>query len=152
MNKEIKDFIDEKVEQFKSELIKSIEEKEKTKTVWDLEEGDKYFSIYPNGDIIRHTFDNIDFDIRAREIGNMFLTKEDAQFESERRKIEAVFKRYCRHFEYGEKNYYILCVYPEKSIYITSKINTNDGTLYFKSKKAAQKVIDEVGKDRLLKY
>ena len=35
MNKEIKDFIDEKVEQFKSELIKSIEEKEnKPKTVW----------------------------------------------------------------------------------------------------------------------
>lgn len=153
MNKEIKDFIDEKVEQFKSELIKNIEEKEKenNKTVWDLKDGDRYYVIYPR-DIECYTFDGQDFDIEARENGNMFLTREEAKFEFERKKIEAVMRKYNVPFEYRENNWSIYYDHGIKALGVTYWSDNNYGVYHFKTKEIAQKVIDEVGKDRLLKY
>lgn len=152
MNKEIKKYIDEKVEQFKSELIKSIEEKEnKPKTVWDLKDGDRYYIIYPRN-IEYYAFNGQDFDIEIRENGNMFLTREEAEFELERRKIEAIMKKYSRPFECEKCNWIIFYDYVHKAIDVTYSANYDYGTIYFESKEVAQKVIDEVGKGRLLKY
>lgn len=153
MNKDIKEYIDEKVEQFKSELIKSIEKKENNpKTVWDLKGGDKYYFITIDGEIDSFAFSHHCFDIRTREIGNMFLTQEEAEFELERRKIEAIMKKYNVPFENGKENYFIYYDYRKESILIGFRFHISYGIQHFKTREIAQKVIDEVGKDRLLKY
>lgn len=152
MNKEIKDYIDEKVEQFKSELIKSIEEKEnQPKKIWNIEKGDKYYTIV-NGHIQLYRFDNFSSDIAARNIGNMFLTQEEAEFELKRRKIEAIMKKYSSPFEYEKNNWVIYYSHIYKTIGVAYWGNNDYGVYYFKTKEIAQQVIDEVGEERLKKY
>ncbi|SFE89473.1 hypothetical protein [Peptostreptococcus sp. D1] len=153
MNKEIEKYINEKVEQFKNELIKSIEdkEKEKTKTVWDLKEGDNYYFLAINGRIDSYTFNHRGFDTAARELGNIFLTREEAEFEVERRKIETVMRKYSRPFKNIGSNYFIYYIHSWSKILITTTY-INAGYYYFDSKEAAQQVIDEIGEDRLKKY
>lgn len=152
MNKEIEKYIDEKVEQFKSELIKSIEykEKEKTKTVWDLKDEDKYYFITIDGEIDSFTFNHHCFDIRTREIGNMFLTEEKAEFELERRKIEVVMRKYSRPYK-EEGDFYIYYSHSLSMIVIGTTI-VNAGNCYFESIEMAQKAIKEIGEERLKKY
>jgi len=123
----------------------------KPKTVWDLKDGDVYYVIYPK-DIECFTFNGHDFDKELRENGNMFLTQEEAEFELQRRKIETIMKKYSAPFEDGKDNWIIFYDYSNKFIYITSRILTDDGTLYFKTKEIAQQVVDEIGKERLKKY
>lgn len=155
MNKEIKEYINDEVEKFRNELtskVNAILEKEnKLKTVWDLKDEDTYYAIYPTS-IKSYIFNGDDFDNSIRNMGNMFLTQEEAEFELERRKIEVVMKRYSRPFECGKRNWIIFYDYAHKVIDVTYSIHYDYGTIYFESKKIAQQVIDEVGKDRLKKY
>lgn len=156
MNKEIEKYINDEVEKFRNELTSKVdailEKENKPKTVWDIEFGNKYYFIQPEGLIVWNKFNKDGFDLNARSIGNMFLTKEEAQFELERRKIEAIMKKYSVPFENGKGNYFIYYAYSNKSICISSRIRTDDGIPYFESKKMAQKVIDKIGEERLKKY
>lgn len=66
----------------------------KPKTVWDLKKGDIYWYFSSFGMFISDTWNNYDTDIARRSLGSCFLTKEDAEFEVERRKIEAILLKY----------------------------------------------------------
>lgn len=122
------------------------------KTIWDLKtkDGETYYCLYGVGDIMREPF-NTKYDEGARDIGNAFLTREEAEFEKERRKIETIMWKYSRPFEWSGENwsidysYYRLLITPNVNVY-------NSGLPYFESKEITQKVIDEIGEDRLIKY
>lgn len=122
------------------------------KTIWDLKtkDGETYYRLYGVGDIMREPF-NTKYDEGARDIGNAFLTREEAEFEKERRKIETIMWKYSRPFEWSGENwsidysYYRLLITPNVNVY-------NSGLPYFESKEITQKVIDEIGEDRLIKY
>lgn len=156
MNKEIEKYINDEVGKFRNELISKVdailEKENKPKTVWDLKRGDKYYLIMIDGEIKFFTFDNHPFDVRTREIRNMFLTQEEAQFELERRKIKVIMSKYSRSFECGRCNWIIFYDYVHKAIDVTYSTNYDYGTIYFESQKIAQQVIDEIGEDRLKKY
>lgn len=66
----------------------------KPKTVYELKKVDKYYYIDTFGTACSDIWDNDEIDNGRREIGNCFLTKEDAEFEVERRKIEAILLKY----------------------------------------------------------
>ncbi len=155
MNKEIEKYINDEVEKFRNELTRKIdtmlEKENKPKTVWDLKDEDTYYAIYPR-DIECYTFNGDDFDNSIRNMGNMFLTREEAEFELERRKIEAVMRKYSRPFEEEKNNYFIYYDHCTKVILTSCWRNCDFGVYYFKTKEIAQKVINEIGEDRLKKY
>lgn len=122
------------------------------KSIWDLEtkDGKTYYRLYGAGNIVIESF-SAKCDEDARDMGNAFLTREEAEFERERRKIEAIMKKYSRPFEWSGENWSI--DYSYYRLLITSNVNVyNSGLPYFESREIAQKVIDEIGEDRLIKY
>lgn len=156
MNKEIEKYINDEVEKFRNELTSKVdailEKENKSKSVWDIEKGDVYYFIGVDGEINSFDFTHHCFDIEARENGNIFLTQEEAEFELERRKIDAVMRKYSRPFEEGKNNYFIYYDHCVKVILTSCWRNYDFGVYYFKTKEIAQKVIDEIGEDRLKKY
>ena len=127
--------------------------KDRPKNIWDLETKDRetYYRLCGNGCVCSDFFSSItDKDIR--DMGNAFLTKEEAEFERERRKIEAVMRRYARPFKHEEDNWYIECSHASKHIGIDALCEYDCGIIYFESEEIAQMVVDEIGRDRLIKY
>ena len=128
----------------------------KPKSVWDLTEEDMYYCIH-NGYISQYLFDS-DTDKDIRDLGNAFLTREEAELEVERRKCEAILLKYGTRDMMSLANYltdkfYIIYNNYDNLIEIESKQFTHtQGTIYFKSKELARKAIDEVTEERLKKY
>lgn len=126
--------------------------KDPTKTVWNLQKGDKCFFINSIGSMIPVKWDGTYCAIRNLEIGNAFLTKEEAESEVERRKIETEMIRLGgrRNFKFNGNNF---------SIYYSDGLNValwhltiNQGSIYFDTRKEAEDAIEHIGEDRLRKY
>lgn len=129
---------------------------EKPKSVWYLKEGDTYYSIYGNGSVSseKKWFDD-EYENNYREIGNVFLTEEEAKYEIERRMIETEMLKLCgrRKFELGKANWYL--EYRPMSEGIEAMWTTYEmrqGTIYYDSEEKAKKVVEIIGKDRIKKY
>lgn len=126
----------------------------KTRMVWDLKEGDRYYYFDDYDGVNFSTWNDIDVDITRRYFDNCFLTKEEAKFEVERRKIEAILLKYGRReFKYSEGNHYIYYDYSESSIEIGYYKSCQDqGAVYFDTEELCQKAIEEAGEDNIKKY
>ena len=153
MREDLKKIIEDNWEDIKELIIGKAEAEQKPKSIWDLdiEGGGEYYYVDSNGGVGLSYFDSV-YDEQTREIRNAFLTREEAEFELERRKIEAIMKKYSRPFEKGKRNYYIYYDYARDKILIDIYYSVSDGIPYFESEKIAQKAIDEIGEDRLKKY
>lgn len=133
---------------------------EKPKTVWDLKNDDTYYLIDTDGDVMNETWNDkyIDIDSKFRKNGNVFLTKEEAENDVERRKVETEMLRLGgrREFKNGENNYYIVCDFDSSRFAICIFNNKIDGfapmTIYFDSAKECRNAIETIGEDRLRKY
>ena len=126
----------------------------KPKTVYELKKGDKYYYIDTFGTACSDIWDNDEIDNGRREIGNCFLTKEDAEFEVERRKVKTILLKYGRRkLKYSEDNYYMDCEDREQpfEIYCCSYSQTQ-GVIYFDTEELCQKAIEEAGEDNIKKY
>lgn len=134
------------LDELKIELKKLINHELKPK------KGDRYYYIDSFGNICVDEWDNCVADNQKLEIGNVFETREKAKFEVERLKILAIMKKYSRPFIQGERNYYIEINHKHDSIEVSSFSIYDYGVPYFESEETAQKVIDEIGEDRLKKY
>ena len=130
----------------------------KPKSVWDLKDGDEYWYITLLGYVEEVSYQSDDEDIKIINAGNAFLTKEEAEFEVERRKCEAVLLKYGTRdlMSFGDKytkKYYIQYDYDVNEIMIFKHYSLGiQGVINFKTEELAQKAIDEVGEDRLKKY
>lgn len=166
MKTDIEKYVNSKLEEFEKEMNKKREEFEqdlkeeiarmsRPKSIWDLKavDGDRYYYISLEGGIGEGVFNTIR-DSWIRSKGDAFLTREEAEFELERRKIEAVMKRYSRPFDEDKINYFIECNHHSngKTIGINYYYSTDYGTPCFESKEIVRKVVDEIGEDRLKKY
>ena len=158
INKELEEFIKDETKAFEERLRAKAEELQeqipgKHKTIWDLDisNHDEFYLLNGRGYIEDRCFNGY-FDSSARDIGNAFLTREEAEFELERRKIEVIMKKYSRPFAMSKRNYYIYYDYAMDKVIIDIYYSVSDGIPYFESEKIAQKVIDEIGKDKLKKY
>ncbi len=126
----------------------------KPKTVWDLKIGDRYWFLDSYGNVCDCVLGNGVIDNGRRAIGNCFLTREEAEFEVERRKVEAILLKYgSRDFEYSENNNYMYYEHSESSIEIGHYRSCQDqGTIYFDTEELCQKAIKEAGEDNIKKY
>ena len=156
---DIKKYVIERTEAFKKELNEEVKQMIKeadqgqVKSVWDLNTKDEeeYYRLYHNGAIILCAFSS-SIDRLFRYLGNAFLTKEEAEFELERRKIEAIMRKYSKPFKYGESDYCIEYYHNNNTLNICRYSAINYGIPYFKTIEIAEKVIEEIGEDRLRKY
>lgn len=82
------------------------------------------------------------------------MTKEEAEFEVERCRVEAILLKYGRReFKYDEKNYQLSYVYDDYRIDIDGyAIYQNQGAIYFDTEELCLKAIDEAGEDNIKKY
>lgn len=130
----------------------------KSETVWDLKEDDTYYLIDCDGEVMYTEWYDICLDNDCREIGNVFLTREEAECEIERRKVETEMLRLGgrREFRNGENNYYIVCDF-DSSHFAIRVFNDNiecfaKGMIYFDSAKECRNAIETIGEDRIKKY
>lgn len=159
MNNDIRKLIEDNWEDIKELIVKKAEAEQKPNTIWDLETKDRkeYYRIEASGFIEDSCFNAI-YDKYVREAGNAFLTREEAEFEVERRKIEAILRKYSRPFKNcnpvdpDDANYCIEHNINNNALKIGSYRSVNLGVLYFESEEIAWKVINEIGEDRLKKY
>lgn len=157
-------------EELESKILEAIKYEEienyGIKSIWDLDTDSnaEYYQLTSMGDIANRCFSDV-YDVYLRSMGNAFLTKEEAEFERERRKIEAIMRRYSRPFRKSGDIYYKDSYYIEFDIESRElKVKTSYryslgfpyryslGVPYFETEEIAQKVIDEIGEDRLKKH
>lgn len=124
----------------------------KTKTVWDLKDGDTYYFVDVYGDVWDSAWHDERIQTHRRSQGNMFLTKEEAEFEAKRREVVTKVRKYTRPFKSNEFNW---CPYWRSEgnsiqyyVFETCMCNMD----YFDSKELIRKAIDEVGEDDFKKY
>ena len=159
LSEKIEKYVIERTEEFKKELNEEVKQMIKeanqgqVKSIWDLkkEDSEKYYCIEPDGRITQYMFNDV-FDEDSRDMGNAFLTKEEAEFELERHKVEAIMRKYSQPFTPGFGDWYICYNYGSGDIYFDYIYNVDYGIPYFESREVAQKVVDKIGKDRLKKY
>ena len=126
----------------------------KPTTVWDLKDGDRYWSISSYADVYNKTWKNVVVDNWRRNIGNCFLTKEDAEFEVMRRKVETTLLK-CgrREFKNKDYNFYIVYDHAESLVGILNDtFRQYSNTIYFDTKELCQKAIEEAGENNIKKY
>lgn len=124
------------------------------KTVWNLKDGDRYWSISSYADVYNKTWKNVVVDNWRRNIGNCFLTKEDAEFEVMRRKVETTLLK-CgrREFKNKDYNFYIVYDHDESLVGILNDtFRQYSNTIYFDTKELCQKAIEEAGENNIKKY
>lgn len=134
--------------------LKELLVKPKPKTVWDLKDGDEYWHISTINNNNYATWNGNAWDLAIRENGNAFLTYDEAKFELERRKCEAIMLKYGRRtFKYEQNNYLIRFDNTNKKVEVDFwYIYQFQGSIYFDTEELAQKAIDEIGEERLKKY
>lgn len=129
---------------------------EKPKTVWDLKKGDTYYVIGGNGEVMNAIWANIYIDKDCRKNGNVFLTKEEAEFEVERRKVETEMLRLGgrRNFKKGESNWYIRYNFYTDSLNVDYNMydSYGQGIIYFDSEEKAKEIIKTISEDKIIKY
>ena len=125
---------------------------DKPKTIWDVKEGDECFFITAIGNVFSRKWDGSYCALRNMEIGNVFLAKEEALVDLERRKVEV--EMLClggrRTFKKGENNWFI---YYNDGLNVTVfNDSISQGAIYFDSEDEAHNAIKTIGEDRIKKY
>lgn len=140
------------------EELEKLLAKPRLKTVWEMEENQIYLVIKPNGDVSYLRWEDDSFDRAMRNAGNIFLTKQEAEFESERRKIEAIMLKYGTRdmMSLGDENvkkYHIIYNHESDDLFVMVVTRcTSQGSIYFATEELAERVIDKIGKEKLKKY
>lgn len=115
--------------------------------------GDEYWCL---GDWLLPTLLTYEDDYTDRgrkHSGNIYKTKEEAEFAADKLKVEAELRKFSRPFENGEFNYYIFFYIDGDDVEVGYKVSCHSqGTIYFESEEKAQQAIDAVGVDRIKKY
>lgn len=133
-------------------------EEPKPKTVYDLKDGDWCFFLTESGTIMKGIWRDDSGDHNRIRLGNVFLTKEDAEFTVERLKVIAELKKYAKEFSDEEwlnqsiVKHYIIFDYEDHVINIGYVCFTKVSDIYFESEEKAQEAIKAVGEDRIKKY
>lgn len=127
-------------------------QKPKPKTILDLKIGfDTYYYVDESGDVGISTWYDWDCDKERFNIGNAFLTEEEAEKDTERRKVEALLLKYGgrRWFDGHNHNFHIGLDEYEEHLKAYILMTPTQGTIYFDTSARAQKAISEIGEERI---
>ena len=139
-----------------AEDIKVALEEYKKKQIWP-QEGDKYYHLGYDGNVTWDRYNDDFVDKNRFRLGNMFKTKEEAEFKLEQLRVLHELGQLADDDKIDAyKNYHYMLIYDfdKSAVKICDIVCANFmyGTHYFKSKESAQAAINKIGEDRLKKY
>ena len=115
-----------------------------------------YYIIDNDGKITTCVWLDNNFDRRRWELGNVFFTKESAEFAREKKKVEVELERYAKKHNGPIRSDSFYLSYndsmDEKLDYEVWSVRRPLGAVPFTSKQVLDDAIEAVGKDRILKY
>lgn len=115
--------------------------------------GDEYWCL---GDWLLPTLLTYEGDYTDRgrkHSGNIYKTKEEAEFAAEKLKVEAELRKYSRPYEHGSFNYYLFFdIESDRLATDFTSYCSPQGAIYFESEKKAIEAIETVGEERIKKY
>lgn len=123
--------------------------------------GDDYYYIDSTGSILHTRWDTINdtptnVDRGRRDIGNVFKTKEEAEFERERLKVLNQLKSLSdddQKWDNENVHYYIVYESDYNKLKVwDNRVAKLPHPYWFKSKESAENAIKTIGEDRLKKY
>ena len=138
-------------------LVKKASEGKESK-IWKPKDGQGYYTIF-NGEICNYYWNGVSFDEQAFAVGDVFLTREEAVEELERRKILTQWKRLS--VEAGEEenpwdanncHWYVFYKSNLKEIDIDFYSEFNLGIVYFPSLESLENAIQIIGEENVKKY
>lgn len=149
----MQDKVMELIEEFEARL-KSLKEEYNN----EFECGDLYFYIIDGCYVGQKNWYKEYVDKRRYEYGNAFKTREEAEFEAEKRRALYELKQLGRGFRPNESNYYI-CLHHDspdnqKKLFYKSMTEVEHvyGDYYFDSIPKAKDAVYRIGEERILKY
>lgn len=139
------------------ETDKEEQKKKETKNHWKPITSEKYFFTYSNGDVDSVFWTENKADKGRYGLRNVFRTKEEAEFEVERRKIMTELQNYADEhngeiahpsdaFWLGFDEDNMLIIVEDDSIFPPV------GTVLFSDADTAYNAIEDIGEDRIIKY
>lgn len=129
-----------------NEMIKKV-------TTWP-QIGDKYYYI-SDWDIEEEQFDDDGYDSRLQSIGNMFKTKEEAEFKLEQLKVLHELEKLTdddQEWDGNHRHYAIKYLRDLNKFNIEYWVTDQHCQFYFKSYDSALAAINKIGENRLKKY
>ncbi len=143
-----------KVEEEIKDLRENIRTRKEKHKEWELKIGEEFYTISGFGYVNCWEYKGDVKDLNAFRTGSAFKTKEEAEFEVEKRKVIAELNRYSKAHNPGENNFCIYYSYEEDALvpYLEPLDEPDIGAYYFESEKMAKKAIKEVGEERIKKY
>ena len=126
--------------------------KPKPKTAWELEDGDEHVWVDGLGKVKDYClWRDESSDSMARDVGNIFLTKEEALKDVERRKVETLMLKHGgrRWFRTKDICNYYMWVDTRDSLVVGCAGVGMQGLIYFDTRKQAEKAIEEIGYERI---
>lgn len=134
------------------ERIAELEEQAKEEREFP-QDGDEYWYANHDGGVLPSTYDNHYMDRDRHSIGNVFRTKEQAEFAVEKLKVEAELRKFSKPFELGSFNHYIFLDTGSDYLDVDSlSYCHSQGTIHFESEEKAKQAIESVGEERIKKY
>lgn len=145
--------INERIEALNKDVKSLVDELEAVMENEFPQDGDEYWFIETLGEVLNdESWEGLSFEIDMLEIGNVFRTKEQAEFALEKLKVEAELRKFSRPFYWGGENW-ILSMGTNKDIFLVYEDDEmNQGAVYFEGEYKAVEAIEKVGKERIKKY
>ena len=139
------------------ETDKEEQKKKETKNHWKPITSEKYFFTYSDGDVDSVIWTENKADKGRYGLRNVFRTKEDAEFEVERRKIIAELQNYAddHNGEISNLSDAFWIAFDEDDMSITVETDSYlppVGTVLFSDEDTAYDAIETIGEDRIIKY
>ena len=148
--------LQEEMLKIKNEMIDEFDKRVEALKVDEQEfpqDGDVYWFIDSTGEVINEKWDGLDFEEYRLEFGNIFKTKEQAEFAIERLKVEAELRKFSTSFKEDESNCFIQINSSHNNIIIDADdYYQTQGTIYFESNEKARQAIESVGEHLIKKY
>ena len=130
----------------KALLLKLVDKANTTSKVWVPNIGENYYSLTDDGDIHWCDWDDDSTDKDRLAIGNCFKTQAEANFAYEQCRVFHELRGFAKK---ENKDGYI--IFYAAGFFI-SHSNAATGEFHFETKEIAQKAIEAIGEERLLKY
>lgn len=131
-------------------------DKEQDAKVKKPEDGQEYFFINSHGWVECDTWRDTAVDNKRWELGNVFLIREKAFFDVEKRKVEVELERYAKEHNGPIRSDSFYLSYndssDEKLDYEVWSVRRPLGAVPFTSKQVLDDAIEAVGRDMILKY
>lgn len=139
------------------ETDKEEQKKKETKNHWKPITSEKYFFTYSSGDVDSVIWTENKADKGRYGLRNVFRTKEEAEFEVERRKIMAELQNYAddHNGEIAHPSDAFWLGFDEDNMLIIvedDSIFPPVGTVLFSDADTAYNAIEDIGEDRIIKY